>query len=33
MDGMGVEGGGAHYGSTSGGFDQLGFGTLMYTKE
>ena len=33
MDGMGVEGGGGHYGSTSGGFDQLGFGTLMYTKE
>ena len=33
MDGMGVEGGGGHYGSTSGGFDQLGFGTLMYTRE
>ena len=23
MDGMGVEGGGGHYGSTSGGFDQI----------
>ncbi len=33
MDGMGVEGGGGHYGGTSGGFDQLGFGTLMYTRE
>jgi hypothetical protein len=26
------EGGGGDYGSTSGGFDQLGFGTLMYAK-
>lgn len=26
------EGGGGDYGSTSGGFDQLGFGTLMYTQ-
>ncbi|MFI6738947.1 alginate lyase family protein [Nonomuraea sp. NPDC050451] len=26
------EGGGGDYGSTSGGFDQLGFGTLMYSK-
>lgn len=33
MDGMGVEGGGGHYGTTSGGFDQVGFGTLMYTRE
>jgi len=27
------EGGGGDYGSTSGGYDQLGFGTLMYTLE
>lgn len=27
------EGGGGDYGSTSGGFDQLGFGTLVYTLE
>ena len=26
------EGGGGDYGTTSGGFDQLGFGTLMYTR-
>ncbi|NUR41329.1 MAG: cell wall anchor protein [Streptomyces sp.] len=26
------EGGGGDYGTTSGGFDQLGFGTLMYAK-
>ncbi|KAI8941893.1 hypothetical protein NX059_000007 [Plenodomus lindquistii] len=26
----GAEGGGGNYGSTSGGFDQLGYGTLMY---
>ncbi len=26
------EGGGGDYGTTSGGFDQLGFGTLMYSK-
>ncbi|WP_329123564.1 alginate lyase family protein [Streptomyces sp. NBC_01465] len=26
------EGGGGNYGSTSGGYDQLGFGTLMYAK-
>lgn len=26
------EGGGGDYGSTSGGFDQTGFGTLMYAK-
>lgn len=26
------EGGGGNYGSNSGGFDQLGFGTLMYSK-
>ncbi|MEV6796247.1 alginate lyase family protein [Streptomyces sp. NPDC051320] len=26
------EGGGGDYGSTSGGFDQLGFGTVMYAK-
>lgn len=26
----GVEGGGGNYGSTSGGFDGLGFGSLLY---
>jgi hypothetical protein len=26
------EGGGGDYGSTSGGYDQTGFGTLMYAK-
>lgn len=26
----GVEGGGGNYGSTSGGFDVLGFGSLLY---
>jgi len=26
-----VEGGGGDYGGDSGGFDQLGFGTLAYT--
>lgn len=26
------EGGGGDYGTTTGGFDQLGFGTLMYAK-
>ena len=26
------EGGGSHYGPNSGGYDQLGFGTLMFTK-
>ncbi|WP_425086136.1 alginate lyase family protein, partial [Streptomyces hainanensis] len=31
-DFVGTEGGGGDYGSTSGGFDQLGFGTLMYAK-
>jgi hypothetical protein len=29
---VGIEGGGGDYGSTSGGYDQLGFGTLMYAK-
>ncbi|ROV92051.1 hypothetical protein VPNG_09808 [Cytospora leucostoma] len=29
-DGSGAEGGGGDYGTTSGGFDQLGFGTLLY---
>ena len=29
---VGTEGGGGDYGSTSGGYDQLGFGTLMYAK-
>ncbi|WP_315821586.1 hypothetical protein [Paraflavitalea speifideaquila] len=27
------EGGGGDYGPNSGGFDQLGFGTLMYTQD
>lgn len=27
-----AEGGGGHYGTTSGGFDELGFGTLAYTR-
>lgn len=30
-DGAGAEGGGGNYGPNSGGYDQLGFGTLMYT--
>ncbi|MBR7828867.1 RICIN domain-containing protein [Actinospica sp. MGRD01-02] len=30
---VGPEGGGGDYGSTSGGFDQLGFGTLAYTLD
>ncbi|OJJ95611.1 hypothetical protein ASPACDRAFT_47501 [Aspergillus aculeatus ATCC 16872] len=30
-DGSGAEGGGGDYGTTSGGYDQLGYGTLMYT--
>ncbi|KAI9925307.1 hypothetical protein ASPWEDRAFT_121264 [Aspergillus wentii DTO 134E9] len=29
--GDGAEGGGGDYGTSSGGFDQLGYGTLMYT--
>ena len=29
----GAEGGGGNYGSNSGGFDQLGYGTLMYRRE
>jgi hypothetical protein len=32
LDEVGVEGGGGNYGENSGGFDQLGFGTLMYTR-
>ncbi|KAI9039279.1 GPI anchored protein [Aspergillus affinis] len=32
-NGDGAEGGGGDYGSTSGGFDQLGHGTLLYTLE
>ena len=27
------EGGGGNYGPNSGGYDQMGFGTLMYTQE
>jgi len=30
---VGTEGGGGDYGPNSGGYDQLGFGTLMYTLE
>jgi hypothetical protein len=30
-DGAGAEGGGGDYGPNSGGYDQLGYGTLMYT--
>jgi hypothetical protein len=30
---VGPEGGGGDYGSTSGGFDQLGFGTLAFTQK
>ena len=33
MDGMGVDLGGRHIIYTKYGFEQLGFGTLMYTKE
>lgn len=29
---VGVEGGGGDYGPNSGGYDQLGFGTLMFTR-
>ncbi|RAL08829.1 putative GPI anchored protein [Aspergillus homomorphus CBS 101889] len=32
-DGSGAEGGGGDYGSTSGGYDQLGYGTLLYTLQ
>ena len=31
QNGSGAEGGGGNYETTSGGYDQLGFGTLMYT--
>lgn len=27
------DGGGGHYGNSSGGFDQLGFSTLMHHRE
>ncbi|GAA1182759.1 hypothetical protein F4556_001543 [Kitasatospora gansuensis] len=30
---LGAEGGGGDYGPNSGGFDQLGFGTLAFTRE
>ena len=30
-DGGGADGGGGAYGTTSGGFDQLGYNTLMFT--
>ncbi|MDT0684744.1 alginate lyase family protein [Autumnicola psychrophila] len=33
IDFYGTEGGGGDYGPNSGGFDSLGFGTLMYTLE
>ncbi|RYP12731.1 hypothetical protein DL765_007169 [Monosporascus sp. GIB2] len=32
-DGNGAEGGGSDYGSTSGAYDQFGFGTLLYRLE
>lgn len=32
-DSMRPEGGGGNYGTTSGGFDQLGFGTLTFTQD
>lgn len=32
-NGGGAEGGGGDYGTTSGGYDQLGFGTLLYRLE
>ncbi|KAH8881384.1 chondroitin AC/alginate lyase [Thozetella sp. PMI_491] len=32
-NGSGAEGGGGDYGTTSGGYDQLGFGTLLYRLE
>jgi hypothetical protein len=28
----GAEGGGGNYGEKSGGYDQLGFGTLLFTR-
>ena len=31
-DGGGADGGGGAYGTTSGGFDQLGYNTLMFTR-
>ena len=33
LNSMSTEGGGGDYGTTSGGFDQLGFGTLTYTRD
>jgi hypothetical protein len=30
---VGTEGGGGNYGPNSGGYDQLGFGTLMGTAD
>lgn len=30
---LGVEGGGGDYGPNSGGFDALGYGTLMYRRK
>lgn len=32
-DGGGAEGGSEDYGADSGGYDQLGWGTLLYTLE
>jgi hypothetical protein len=32
VEAVAPEGGGGDYGPTSGGFDQLGFGTLMYAR-
>lgn len=30
--GGGAEGGGGHYGTSSGGYDQLGFGTVLFRR-
>jgi hypothetical protein len=32
-DGDGAEGGGGDYGGSSGGYDQLGFGTLLFRRD
>lgn len=32
-NGNGAEGGGGDYGTSSGGYDQLGFGTILFRRE
>jgi hypothetical protein len=32
MEALAPEGGGGNYGPNSGGYDQLGFGTLLFTR-